>query len=215
MKEHLTLLYRIDGLAEAYTLEMRNAKIFDLIGVVSDQTIESMRAQVASSFLNSLRRKGRLRLSDQAARDFFKFGAEVSARMDARNCVAFHFGTEPLDRQKWHRATYQQINQMSKDEARNFYATSRQAIAAELHDYPYPRTLNASEKLLAEQALLNAMLAYDKQHPQERFMEIMAHPESYSYEKRCKAGITLNELIYSMPGHAGQLLRTFSLMHVK
>lgn len=203
--QHFDNLNRIDGLAELFALEMRKID-------PSQKGAPEYSYRLSSSLIQKLYIRGLRRLSDQDRITALSLSPKVAAISPARNCVAFMYGTELLDQNQWLADNFRVFSTMSNQSIRDFYAVTIKAITAELHNYPIPKNLTADEMHLVEQVMQGHLLDYDIKHPEEKLLDTLSHYNSYSYEARCRAMITYNDIIINMKGHVGELLRLYMVL---
>lgn len=205
LKEHIQELYKSNEVVEMLVKEMVNAgaEKWD-----KDKQSEYGKRFGAELFL-SYAMKGMPRLTFEEQKTFVKFILNwlyVASDDDCKKLLISGGTTSSLDDANIEMKYY---HRMEREELRNYFATIRKSVLAELRGYPSAKNINQQQSKIADDAFENELKKrVDAGLIDDKTLVAMADMTTASPKLACNAGKQILNTMLGMKGFGGELFLT-------
>jgi hypothetical protein len=205
LREHMQELYKSNEVIEMLVKEMLNtgADKWD-----KEKQSEYGKKFGAELFL-SYAMKGMPRLSFEEQKTFVKFLLSwlyAASDDDCKKLLVSGGSTSSLDDANVEMKYY---HRMEREELRNYFATIRKSVLAELRGYPNAKNINQQQSKIADDAFENELRKrVDSGLIDNKILNAMADMPNASPKLACSAGKQILTTLLSMKGFGGELFLT-------
>jgi hypothetical protein len=205
LKEHIQELYKSNEVVEMLVKEMLNAgaEKWD-----KDKQSEYGKRFVAELFL-SYAMKGMPRLTFEEQKTYVKFILNwlyVASDDDCKKLLISGGTTSSLVDANIEMKYY---HRMEREELRNYFATIRKSVLAELRGYPSAKNINQQQSKIADDAFENELKKrVDAGLIDDKTLFAMADMTTASPKLACNAGKQILNTMLGMKGFGGELFLT-------
>ena len=202
VQEHFTELYKSDDVLTYLINEMRSAG-FDKSN--SKNAYVDGR-KFGSELFSSLAMKGLNRLSTSEQRRFISFLNQFMNYASPEDCKHLLVNGSSTTALEGVDIEIKYYNKFKEEELRNYFYTLRQAIYAEIRDYPDARVLNQNQIKIADDALL---IEFENKFKKNNISEsvLLAFQDMHTSAPKdvCEVGKISINAILDLKGFAGDL----------
>lgn len=205
LREHMQELYKSNEVIEMLVKEMINAG--------ADKWDKEKQSEYGKKFgaelFLSYAMKGMPRLTFEEQKTFVKFILSwlyVASDDDCKKLLVSGGSTSSLDDANVEMKYY---HRMDREELRNYFATIRKSVLAELRGYPSAKNINQQQSKIADDAFENELRKrVDSGLIDDKTLIAMADMSTASSKLACTAGKQILNTMLSMKGFGGELFLT-------
>lgn len=205
LREHMQELYKSNEVIEMLVKEMINAG--------ADKWDKEKQSEYGKKFgaelFLSYAMKGMPRLTFEEQKTFVKFILNwlyVASDDDCKKLLVSGGSTSSLDDANIEMKYY---HRMEREELRNYFATIRKSVLAELRGYPSAKDINQQQSKIADDAFENELRKrVEAGLIDDKTLTAMADMSTASPKLACTAGKQILNTMLSMKGFGGELFLT-------
>ena len=204
--EHMKTLLRDPKLIELMSQEFVSQGVLDKATGSNENSANAAGMAFGYQFITKLTVDGLKRLSDERILDYVNFTSRFFDLIEPKHCRAL-MGAASRQKDEID-ASMASIRNMSSTEMRSYFELNREAVNAELDDWPITPTLNDYETKTATAAFEKEFAKKLEPHPSASIIiTALTDPANARNQDFCVAGKFVIEVIAGLKGMSGDWFR--------
>jgi hypothetical protein len=212
IREHMVELYKSREVSKFLVKEMRQAGLEKL----EQQDMEAYGRKFGAELFLSLAMKGMARLDSADQRNFISFMNTWLNHASVQDCKWMMTDGATSSASESGKIELKYYGKFKQEELRSYFRFLRKSMLAEINDFPYPRTINADQIKIADDAL---QVVFERKFKQQSVrietLKAMTDMNNASAKDVCDAGKLIFSSILDMKGFTGDLMITKFILSIR